>query len=117
MLYDLLIYAVCFLGWILVLWPAFFYLISSAGWAERRQRIFSTFTGPVLKRYFKLYFPLVNIQAESDDQLLERFRTHYGRHYGRRLLGIPLVFLTVVAGLGMWGTAETLKTWQTQHGL
>jgi hypothetical protein len=113
MYYDCLIDAVCFLGWTLVLWPAFFYLISRAGWAERRQRIFTNFTDDALKRYFELYFP-VDIEGETGD-FRERFTTHYGRHYGRRHLGIPLVLLAVVAGLGMWGTAETLRTWQTGH--
>ena len=116
MFYDILINAVCFLGWILVLWPAFFYLISKAGWAERRQKIFTHFTAPALKLYFGLYFPSINIKGESDAKLTERFKKHYGCYYGRRHAVIPLLLLAVVAGLGMWGTAETLKTWQTQHG-
>jgi hypothetical protein len=114
--YDFLIDSVCLLGWILVLWPAFFYLIAKAGWEERRQRIFTNFGGAALKRYFALYFPSLHIQGESDTQLAERFKKHYGCYYGRRHVVIPLLLLAVVAGLGMWGTAQTLKTWQTQQG-
>src|SRR5438067_752730 len=116
MRYDFLIDSVCLLGWMLVLWPAFFYLIAKAGWAEQRQRIFTNFTGAALRLYFGLYFPSLNIQGESDAQLAERFKKHYGCYYGRRHFIIPLLLLAAVAGLGMWGTAETLKTWQTQHG-
>jgi hypothetical protein len=117
MSYDSLIDGVCLLGWFLVLWPAFFYLIAKAGWEERRQRIFTYFGETALKRYFTLYFPSVNITGESGAQLAERFKRHYGCYYGRRHMAIPLLLLAVVAGLGMWGTAETLKTWQTQHGI
>jgi hypothetical protein len=102
MLYDILIDSVCCLAWILVLWPAFFHLISKAGWAERRQRIFTYFTAPALKRYFNLYFPSVDIEGESDPQLAERFKKHYGCYYGRRHVIIPLFLLAVIAGVGMW---------------
>ena len=114
--YDILINSVCILGWILVLWPAAFYLIPNAGWAQRRQRILTNFKGPALRGYFELYFPSINIAEESNAKLAKRFKEHFTCYYGRRLIVIPLVLLALVAGLGMWGTAETLKTWQTQHG-
>jgi hypothetical protein len=113
--YDFLIYGVCLAGWILVLWPAFFYLIMNAGWADRRQRILTNFTGPAVKHYFELYFPKVDIRGKSNPQLVELFEAHYRQLYGRRHLGIPLVLLAIVAGLGMWGAAETLRTSQTLH--
>jgi len=116
MRYDFLINGVCLLGWILVLWPAFFHLISKAGWLSRREKIFTNFAGPALKRYFTLYFPSLKMEGEPDAKLAERFKKHYGCHYGRRHFVIPLFLLAVITGLGMWGTAETLKTWQTQHG-
>jgi hypothetical protein len=116
MLYEILIISVCVLAWILVLWPAFFYLIAKSGWAQRRQRIFTAFKGDALKNYFTLYFPSVKIEGESAAKLAARFEAHYTCYYGRRLIGIPLVLLALVAGLGMWGTAETLRTWQTQSG-
>lgn len=114
--YDFLIYSVCALGWILVLWPASYYLVSKAGWAERWERIFTNFNGPALQRYFALYFPSIKIQGETEPQLAQRFKKHYGCYYGRRHALVPLLLLALVAGVGAWGTAETLKTWQTQHG-
>jgi hypothetical protein len=115
--YDFLIDSICFLSWILVLCPSSFYLISKAGWAARRQTILTYFSGHALRRYFALYFPSLRISGESDEQLGERFRKHYACYYGRRHFVIPLLLLAAIAGVGVWGTAQTLKTWQTGHGV
>lgn len=114
--YDFLIDSICFACWVLVLYPSISYLVSKAGWAQRRQKIFTNFSGLALRRYFALYFPSLNITSESDTQLEERFKKHYGCYYGRRHFLIPLLLLAIVAGLGMWGTAQTLKNWETKNG-
>jgi hypothetical protein len=114
--YDFLIDSICFACWVLVLYPSISYLVSKAGWAQRRQKIFTNFSGLALRRYFVLYFPSLNITSESDTQLEERFKKHYGCYYGRRHFLIPLLLLAIVAGLGMWGTAQTLKNWETKNG-
>jgi hypothetical protein len=107
-----LISAVCILASVLLLLPSIIYLIANAGWKERRQRIFTYFESADLKRYFGLYFPSLNIADDSDADLLKRFKKHYGCYYGRRHFIAPLILLAGVSGIGVWGTAETLKSWE-----
>lgn len=114
MYYDGLINSVSLLAWVLVLWPAIFYAFAKAGWAERRDRILCSFGPTAWKSYFDLYYPALKVDACDAEQ---QFKQHYARYYGRRHFVIPVLALALVTGLGMWGTAETLKSWQTQHGL
>lgn len=113
--YALLLGSVCWVAWALLLLPSIIYLIVKAGWQERRERILTRFTPDDLERYFKLYFPSVNITGTDADKT-KRFKKHYGSHYGRRHFVLPLIFLALVSGIAAWGIFETLKQWQSVHG-
>lgn len=112
MTYATLMSSVCCVAWVLVLLPSIIYLAAKAGWEERRQRILTYFAPDALRRYYRLYFPSIDISKDSDDILVNRFIEHYGCYYGRRHFVAPLLLLAVVSGLGAFGIAETLKSWQ-----
>ena len=91
--------------------PCGLYLITNAGWRERRQRIFTYFKPAALKRYFTLYFPSVDITKDSNPTLISRFEKHYGCYYGRRHYIAPFILLSIISGLGLFVVSETLKNW------
>jgi hypothetical protein len=91
--------------------PGAFYLVSNAGWRERRERIFTYFKPSALKLYFTLYFPSVDISKDSDPNLISRFEKHYGCYYGRRHYIAPFILLSIISGLGLFVVSETLKNW------
>jgi len=107
----MLITTACFVAWLFIVLPCALYLVSDAGWRDRRQRIFTYFNPAVVKLYFTVYFPSLDILKESDPQLTDRFKKHYGRYYGRRHYIVPLILLSIISALGLFVVSESLKQW------
>lgn len=109
--YRLAINVVFVLGWVVVILPATLYLTTSAGWKTRRDRIFTYFGPAALRLYFKQYFPALDVSAESEIKLAERFKKHFACYYGARHFVLPLFFLAVLSGVGAWGTSQSVSVW------
>jgi hypothetical protein len=94
----------------MVLLPAVVYLFT--GWVARRDRIITILDAAALKEYYGKYFPSIEVDSDTDEQLCRRFSKHYGQRYGRRTFVIPLLLLGAIAGIGAIGTAESVIVWR-----
>ncbi len=100
----------CFFGWLMVVLPSVTYLWTD--WKRRRQRILSFLTPASLKIYYQQFLPVIDVSADTDPQLKDRFEKHYDCCYGRRHFIVPLILLAFVSGLALLGTALSVDSWQ-----
>jgi hypothetical protein len=104
--YGLLIDLTCVIGWLMVMFPAIFYL--TRAWAARRDALFDLMTEAALERYYAQFFPSRNIAPGAR---VRTFQKDFGRWYGRRWYIVPLLLLGVLFAFGAWGVDGTLKVW------
>jgi hypothetical protein len=105
----LLIRASCTLAWLTAFLPSIFYVIII--WRLRKEKIVSSFSAQALAEYYTLYFP-VNCKYEKREQNSSvRFQKDWGHKYGRRRFILPIIFLILVSGTGLWSVAQSVTVW------
>ena len=102
-----LVDVLCVIGAIAVLLPAIVYLFTE--WRYRRDQMFSTLDDRGVELYYQRFFPAFTLPAGKS--WAQRFQEDFGRWYGRRHYVIPMMLLAAIVGLGMWGTAATIRFW------
>ena len=108
--YALLISLACSVAWVMVWLPCVLYLW--VAWRKGRHGLFHLFDTEDIKRYYELFRPTEKTSECSPDELKRRFETSFTRIYGRRRYVLPLLLLAFIGGVGLWGTARTLQSWQ-----
>jgi len=108
---NVLIFSAGILFWLLAILPCLFYLFKTSGWACRRRKILASLNAEALKKYYSLYFPADGICQQDYATSRAQFLKDFGRYYGRRHFIPPLLFLTLVSGVGIWGVVETCAAW------
>lgn len=108
--YALLIWFACSIAWAMVWLPCVLYL--SAAWRRGSHGLFPVFGTKEITLYYHLFRPNEDISKLEPEELKRKFETSFTRVYGRRRYVLPLLLLAFVAGIGLWGTATTLQSWQ-----
>jgi hypothetical protein len=108
--YARIIWFACSVGWLMVCLPCLLYL--SVAWRRGSHGLFPVFRPDDIRSYYKQFLRNEDIGGDSDDELKRRFEGHFARMYGRRRYILPFLLLTCIAGIGTWGTAETIQAWQ-----
>jgi len=104
--YAILINLTCVIGWLMVMFPAIFYL--TRAWAARRDALFDLMTDTALEHYYTQFYPC---RVIAPGARVRTFRRDFGRWYGRRWYIVPLLLLGILFGFGAWGTDGTLRVW------
>lgn len=115
--YAWLIWFACSVAWAMVWLPCVLYL--SVAWRRGSHGLFRVFGTDEIKLYYGLFRPSEDISGLKTDKselktekLKRKFETSFTRIYGRRRYVLALLLLAFVAGIGLWGTAKTLQSWQ-----
>jgi hypothetical protein len=104
--YAALIDAACTIAWLMIVLPTILFL--RRAWAVRRDSLFELMTDEVLALYYQRFSPSRKIEPATRGQT---FRRDFGRKYGRRWYFPPLILLGVLAFLGLWSVAATIRVW------
>lgn len=108
--YAWLIWFACSVAWAMVCLPCILYL--SVAWRRGSHGLFPVFGTQEIKLYYALFRPTEVVSELGPAELKSKFETSFTRIYGRRRYVLPLLLLAFVAGIGLWGTAKTLQSWQ-----
>lgn len=95
----------CLVGWVVLLLPSLAYLWIS--WPIRRKLLLDRMSPKAIKLYYEQFSPLSQLPT-GDTGLQAKFRKDFHGLYGRRHYILPLGFLAIVSGIGMWMTARSL---------
>ncbi len=114
----MLIWFASSVAWVMVWLPCVLYL--SVAWRRGSHGLFPVFGTEEVKSYYRLFRPTEVISEPNTEELKRKFynelkpkfETSFTRIYGRRRYVLPLLLLAFVAGIGLWGTAKTLQSWQ-----
>ncbi|MGA3068299.1 MAG: hypothetical protein ABSF29_15750 [Tepidisphaeraceae bacterium] len=105
---EIFIWAAAGLAWLLAIVPVLYYLGSNSGWKMRKQRILLSFKESALDKYYKLYFP-ARKKLVADNAAT--FEADYRKYYGRKHFVVPVILLSLISAIGLWGAAQTTLVW------